>query len=594
MSPRARLLFRSTDQEPAPPQPARQGRACRAARAGRRRDRRSEAPQPVRGALATIGDPAELAVAVPGGRRADDQRADRAASLRRIACRISTTCAHECRCRCCARTSCVGSYQVHEARAHGADVVLLIVAALEQNALIGLRERIESLGMTALVEVHTEDEASRALDAGARVIGVNARNLKTLDVDRSTFERIAPGLPSDIGQDRRVRSAWAARPDRVRRGRSRCGAGRREPGHDGRSAPGRRRAGHGGRASGHPATFALRRMTHRPRALGRDPDTQPIRPRRDRRTATRRGRARRARGRRAGPRRGDDLRVRVVGEQRHGGPTLTTPTGPAVTVTGGGIATAAALVIEPPASTHTKTATRASSYVVVQRPGLVPDLRAVLTARRRRQCDPGAQRLPRAHGAKPVSGSVTQAARDVRAEQRRHQQLPVGLLLGTGRTQRHPGHRRRSPPEARAPASCSTRRMTAVEVGWAYIPSSHGYECALMPTRRTEPASVLGRCAQVASQRAGALRRRRGAVRRQRRSRRSARCPGCRCRPRRRPIASSPPRSTVAHRNAPPSGPASTDCDSVDAPAPASTWSAIESDGLGAQPWLRCVGLSSR
>jgi indole-3-glycerol phosphate synthase len=92
----------------------------------------------------------------------------------------------------------VGSYQVHEARAHGADVVLLIVAALEQNALIGLRERVESLGMTALVEVHTEDEASRALDAGARVIGVNARDLKTLNVDRTTFERIAPGLPSGI------------------------------------------------------------------------------------------------------------------------------------------------------------------------------------------------------------------------------------------------------------------------------------------------------------------------------------------------------------------------------------------------------------
>jgi indole-3-glycerol phosphate synthase len=92
----------------------------------------------------------------------------------------------------------VGSYQVHEARAHGADVVLLIVAALEQNTLIGLLERIESLGMTALVEVHTEDEASRALAAGARVIGVNARNLKTLDVDRSTFERIAPGLPSEV------------------------------------------------------------------------------------------------------------------------------------------------------------------------------------------------------------------------------------------------------------------------------------------------------------------------------------------------------------------------------------------------------------
>ena len=92
----------------------------------------------------------------------------------------------------------ISSYQVHEARAYGADLVLLIVAALEQNALIGLRERIESLGMTALVEVHTEEEASRALDAGARVIGVNARNLKTLDVDRTIFERIAPGLPTDI------------------------------------------------------------------------------------------------------------------------------------------------------------------------------------------------------------------------------------------------------------------------------------------------------------------------------------------------------------------------------------------------------------
>jgi indole-3-glycerol phosphate synthase len=92
----------------------------------------------------------------------------------------------------------ISSYQVHEARAHGADLVLLIVAALEQNALIGLRERIESLGMTALVEVHDEDEASRALDAGARVIGVNARSLKTLEVDRSIFERIAPGLPSGV------------------------------------------------------------------------------------------------------------------------------------------------------------------------------------------------------------------------------------------------------------------------------------------------------------------------------------------------------------------------------------------------------------
>jgi indole-3-glycerol phosphate synthase len=92
----------------------------------------------------------------------------------------------------------VSSYQVHEARAHGADLVLLIVAALEQNALVGLLERTESLGMTALVEVHTEEEADRALEAGARVIGVNARSLRTLEVDRSVFERIAPGLPNSV------------------------------------------------------------------------------------------------------------------------------------------------------------------------------------------------------------------------------------------------------------------------------------------------------------------------------------------------------------------------------------------------------------
>lgn len=92
----------------------------------------------------------------------------------------------------------VSSYQVHEARAHGADLVLLIVAALEQQVLVGLRERIESLGMTALVEVHDEREADRALEAGARVIGVNARDLRTMRVDRSVFERIAPGLPNHV------------------------------------------------------------------------------------------------------------------------------------------------------------------------------------------------------------------------------------------------------------------------------------------------------------------------------------------------------------------------------------------------------------
>ena len=92
----------------------------------------------------------------------------------------------------------ISPYQVHEARAYGADLVLLIVAALEQNQLEALLDRVESLGMTALVEVHTEEEADRALEAGAKVIGVNARNLHTLEVDRTVFARIAPGLPSEV------------------------------------------------------------------------------------------------------------------------------------------------------------------------------------------------------------------------------------------------------------------------------------------------------------------------------------------------------------------------------------------------------------
>ncbi|PZU50433.1 MAG: indole-3-glycerol phosphate synthase TrpC [Arsenicicoccus sp.] len=91
----------------------------------------------------------------------------------------------------------VDPYQVWEARAHGADLVLLIVAALPQEVLVGLLERTEALGMHALVEVHDEAELERALAAGARIIGVNNRNLKTLEVDRDTFTRIAPGIPTD-------------------------------------------------------------------------------------------------------------------------------------------------------------------------------------------------------------------------------------------------------------------------------------------------------------------------------------------------------------------------------------------------------------
>jgi indole-3-glycerol phosphate synthase len=92
----------------------------------------------------------------------------------------------------------VSSYQLWEARAHGADMVLLIVAALEQNALVSLVERALSIDLVPLVEVHTEDELDRALDAGARVLGINARNLATLEVDRGVFGRLAPRVPEGI------------------------------------------------------------------------------------------------------------------------------------------------------------------------------------------------------------------------------------------------------------------------------------------------------------------------------------------------------------------------------------------------------------
>lgn len=92
----------------------------------------------------------------------------------------------------------VDPYQVWEARAHGADLVLLIAAALEQPLLADLSALAAEVGLTALVETHDEAEAERALAAGARVIGVNARDLRTLRVDRSTFARVAPLIPDDV------------------------------------------------------------------------------------------------------------------------------------------------------------------------------------------------------------------------------------------------------------------------------------------------------------------------------------------------------------------------------------------------------------
>ncbi|MDA8369838.1 MAG: indole-3-glycerol phosphate synthase TrpC [Nocardiopsaceae bacterium] len=151
---------------------------------------------PSRGAMAPIADPAELAREYAAGgacvisvlteeRRFNGSLAD----LEAVRSAVETPLLR--------KDFVVSSYQLWEARVYGADAVLLIVAALGQDALVSLVERARSLGLTPLVEVHTEDEVQRALDAGATVIGVNARDLKTLKVDRDTFSRLAPLIPGD-------------------------------------------------------------------------------------------------------------------------------------------------------------------------------------------------------------------------------------------------------------------------------------------------------------------------------------------------------------------------------------------------------------
>ena len=89
-------------------------------------------------------------------------------------------------------------YQIWEARAHGADIVLLIVAALDDATLRELLDLTHELGMTALVETHTADEIERAVQAGAAVIGINARNLKDLSVNVGNYRELAASLPPDV------------------------------------------------------------------------------------------------------------------------------------------------------------------------------------------------------------------------------------------------------------------------------------------------------------------------------------------------------------------------------------------------------------
>jgi indole-3-glycerol phosphate synthase len=150
---------------------------------------------PSKGALADIADPAELAAQYERGgasvisvlteqRRFGGSLADLDAVRAAVGIPVLR------------KDFTVEEYQIHEARAHGADLVLLIVAALDDARLQGLLDLTHALGMNALVETHTEEEIDRAAAVGARIVGVNVRNLKTLEVDRAVFARLADRLPA--------------------------------------------------------------------------------------------------------------------------------------------------------------------------------------------------------------------------------------------------------------------------------------------------------------------------------------------------------------------------------------------------------------
>lgn len=152
---------------------------------------------PSRGALAEIRDPAALAQAYQtGGASAisvlTEQRKFGGSLADLDAVRAAVTVP-------VLRKDFVGEpYQVFEARAAGADIVLLIVAALDQPLLRELYALIGELGMTALVETHSADELERAIDLGARLVGVNARNLSTFELDRDLFGRLADRIPTGV------------------------------------------------------------------------------------------------------------------------------------------------------------------------------------------------------------------------------------------------------------------------------------------------------------------------------------------------------------------------------------------------------------
>ena len=207
---------------------------------------------PSKGELAEIADPAALAAAYAAGgadaisvlteqRRFGGSLED----LRLVRAAVSTPLLR--------KDFVVTGYQLLEARAAGADLVLLIVAALEGSLLEELHDQARSLGLTVLTEVHDEDEVARALDVGAELVGVNARNLKTLEVDRGTFGRLVSLLPDDVVA---VAESGIEGPEDAARLRRR-GRGRRARG--GGAGQGRRPQGRSGGDEGRPGGFAGRR-----------------------------------------------------------------------------------------------------------------------------------------------------------------------------------------------------------------------------------------------------------------------------------------------------------------------------------------------
>jgi indole-3-glycerol phosphate synthase len=165
---------------------------------------------PSRGALAEIADPAALACSYEtGGASAISVLTDKGnfngslADLEAVRAAVSLPVLR--------KDFMAEPYQIFEARAAGADLVLLIVAGLDQPTLASLAELTAQLGMTALVETHSDDEVERALDIGAGLIGVNARNLSTFELDRDLFGRLADQIPA--GVVRVAESAVKGAPD---------------------------------------------------------------------------------------------------------------------------------------------------------------------------------------------------------------------------------------------------------------------------------------------------------------------------------------------------------------------------------------------